>query len=504
MKKSGFNMSYENLFSTNMGVLWPIGCTEVIPGDVVSHSTSLLLRLAPLVTPVMHTCDVRIHHFYDPMRNLWEDFEDFMTGGPDGLDDSVFPTVSLSYAVGPPATGTGVVGSLADGLGVVPQINNLVVNAMPFRMYNRVFNYRYRDQDLVDEADISYASGTDAITSLVLQNCAWGKDYLTLARPFESKGPSITIPLGDYAPVSGLGINGTTAGINTNTTVRQSAGISDTNFEFSNSPTSAGWQLELDGNNTSTSKPKIRADLTGASAITITRLREASAMEIYQENNARFGSRYRDVLLHRYGVRSADARIQEPEYLGGSQRPIQFSEVLQTAEGTNPVGTMRGHGLAAMRSNRYMRFIPEFGYVMTFLSIRPRGVYMQGLDRMWNRRTKEDFYTPELAAIGQQEVLYKEAYAAQSTPDDRLGWSDRYQEYRGNNNRVSGEYRTLLKSWHMAREFSSDIALNSDFVSCVPTERIFASSSTDVVLGKAMHRMKMMRIVDPTGRSRLM
>lgn len=165
---------------------------------------------------------------------------------------------------------------------------------------------------------------------------------------------------------------------------------------------------------------------------------------------------------------------------------------------------MRGHGLAAMRSNRYMRFIPEFGYVMTFLSIRPRGVYMQGLDRMWNRRTKEDFYTPELAAIGQQEVLYKEAYAAQSTPDDRLGWSDRYQEYRGNNNRVSGEYRTLLKSWHMAREFSSDIALNSDFVSCVPTERIFASSSTDVVLGKAMHRMKMMRIVDPTGRSRLM
>ena len=181
----------------------------------------------------------------------------------------------------------------------------------------------------------------------------------------------------------------------------------------------------------------LKADLSNASAVTVNVLREALALQRYEEARARYGSRYIEYLRY-LNVRSRDSRLDRPEYLGGGRQTVQFSEVLQTAEGTDPVGELRGHGIAAMRSNRYRRFIEEHGYVFSFVSVRPITIYAQALHRTWNRRTKEDFWQKELRHIGQQAVLNKEVYAEHTTPDGTFGYQDRYDEYRRQESTVAG------------------------------------------------------------------
>ncbi|MEM2002466.1 MAG: major capsid protein, partial [Candidatus Methanomethylicaceae archaeon] len=195
MKRSKFSLSNYKLLSGDMGELIPVGLTEVLPGDTIQQATSALVRCAPLLTPVMHPVHVRIHHWFVPHRLVWDNFENFITGGPDGNDASVPPTVSSG------SDGGFAIGSLADYLGVPPQIDDLTVSALPFRGYALIFNEWYRDQDLVAPLPISTADGPDTTTSLDLQKVAWEKDYFTSARPWEQKGPDITIPIGDEAPV---------------------------------------------------------------------------------------------------------------------------------------------------------------------------------------------------------------------------------------------------------------------------------------------------------------
>jgi len=498
MKRNKFSLSYTKLLSCNLGSLIPIGITEVLPGDSVQQATSLLLRCSPLVTPVMHPVKVRIHHWYVPHRLIWEDFEDFITGGPDGMDASVFPTITISGGSG------AAVGSLADYLGVPTGINNIEVSALPFRGYDLIWNEWYRDQDLQTALTIDETSGPDTTTSVAMQNCAWEKDYFTASRPWEQKGPSITIPLGSEAPVLGVGVytgtNNTAAG---NTVIESDGNTMASGTRGFLGGSNIIWEDAVNSAGSAGSgghMPKLRADLTDASAITVTRLREALALQRYEEARARYGSRYTEYLRY-LGVKSSDARLQRPEYLGGGQQTIQFSEVLQTAEGEDPVGTLRGHGISAMRSNRYRRYFEEHGYVFTLLSVRPKTIYAQGLARHWNRRTKEDYWQEELQHIGQQEVLNKEIYAAHASPNGTFGYSDRYDEYRNNESSIAGEFRTTLDSWHFARIFGSTPALNADFVNCVPPERPFADQSSDLLWIMANHSIQARRIVSRTTKS---
>lgn len=494
MKRNKFSLSNYKLLSCDMGELIPCGLTEVLPGDSIQQMTNVLLRCSPLLTPVMHPVDVRIHHWFVPHRLVWEDWEDFITGGSDGLDTSDFPTITFSGGSG------AAVGSLADYLGVTPGVNNLEVNALPFRGYAMIFNEWYRDQDLQSELAISMAAGADSTTSTALQNCSWEKDYFTSSRPWEQKGPSITVPLGDTAPVLGIGatdVNPTTLSV----TVRESDATTSSYAKVWRSTENAE-RIFMSGDNPSNANyPWVRADLSNASAITINALREALALQRFAEARARYGSRYVEYLRY-LGVKSSDARLQRPEYLGGGRQSIQFSEVLQTAEGTNPVGELRGHGIAALRSNRYRRYFEEHGFIFTLLSVRPKTIYAQGLARHWNRRVREDFWQAELQHIGQQEVLNKEVYAAHATPDGTFGYQDRYDEYRRSESTIGGEFRTsALDSWHMARIFSSSPALNADFVKCVPTERTFAVPSEDVLWVMARHSIQARRLVAATGHS---
>lgn len=488
MKRSKFNLSYTKLFSCDMGELVPIGLTEVLPGDTVQQSTSALIRCSPLLAPVMHPVRVAIHHWFVPHRIVWEDWEDFITGGSDGMDDSVFPTITM-----PSMGGGAAVGSLSDYLGVPTGVNSLQVSALPFRAYAKIWNEFYRDQDLQNELLISESSGADTTTNTGLQNANWEKDYFTSSRPWEQKGPSITVPLGTSAP----------------TTISQGFRTADPStlhaiIRGEDEPSSRSG-LALAGPLAGAIGDPINfagvTDLTGASAITINALREAMALQRYAEARARYGSRYVEYLRY-LGVRSSDARLQRPEYLGGGRQTIQFSEVLQTAEGDDPVGEMRGHGISGMRTNRYRKFFEEHGYIISLMIVRPKTIYGQGLFRHWNRRTKEDFWQRELQHIGQQEVLNKEVYAPHAQPNDTFGFQDRYDEYRRSESLIAGEFRTsTLDHWHMARIFGSTPALNASFVSSVPTKRVFASEDTDGLYVNAKHSIQARRMVAFVGKS---
>lgn len=486
MKRNKFSLSHTKLTSFTMGELVPIGLFEVLPGDTVQQVTSMLVRASPLLAPIFHQVQMRVHHWFVPNRLIWEDWEDFITAGPDGMDDSVYPTINLTYAAGSPATGSNTVGSLADYLGVPPAINNLVTSALPFRAYAAVYNEFYRDQDLVTPVGLSLASGADSTTSTALQHIAWEKDRYTASRPWEQKGPAVTIPLGTTAPVHGVAIRSNAGAA---VTTYAGTGVDAAGDWAAGQPAWASTQADIllraqsAAAPSSGNRPQVFADLNNASAITVTLLREALALQRFEEARARYGSRYTEYLRY-LGVTPDDARLQRPEYLGGGQNPLQFSEVLATATTDDAtVGDLKGHGIGATRSNRYRRFIPEHGWVLTLASVRPKTMYMQGLPRHWNRRTREDFWNPEFEHIGQQEVQNKEVYAKHASPDGTFGYSDRYAEYRSLEDGVSGEFRTtMLDYWHLARDFSSDPALNASFVNCVPTDRVFVDQTGDDTL----------------------
>lgn len=438
--------------------------------------------MSPLVAPTMHPLHARIHHWYIPNRLIWEDWEDFITGGPDGLDASVYPTITFGSGVS--------AGDLGDYLGVPITGASIEVSALPFRAYALVYNEWYRDQDLVSELALSVASGADSTTSTALQQVAWGRDYFTVSRPFEQKGPAISLPLGVSAPVK-------SDAVNSGDIVTARKADDTERFLIADS----AFNLQDNGPASGTTFPLV-ADLSSATAASVNDLREAFALQRYQEARARYGSRYTEYLKY-LGVKSSDARLDRPEYWGGAKQTIQFSEVLQTAEGAStPVGELRGHGIGGLRSNRYRRYVEERGWMLSTISLRPTTMYMDGLQRHWNRRTKEDFHQRELEHIGQQEVLNKEVKAGHATPEGVFGYADRYEEYRNAWSTVGGEFRTsTLDFWHMARDFATDPALNADFVNCVPDPRIFASSTNDTVYCMVNHSIQARRGLSKTGHS---
>lgn len=504
MRRNKFSLSHGNLLSLDMGELVPVATVEVLPGDSFQHSSWVLTRVSPLLAPVMHRVDVRVHHFFVPLRLVWEDFEDFITGGEDGMDASVYPTITMSTS-----SGSADVGNLGDYLGVPPDVDGLEVSALPFRAYALIFNELYRDQDLVTALTIDKTSGPDTTTNVDLQNVAWSKDYFTSSRPWQQKGPEVTIPLAGDAPVKGIGAENQVFAQGP-VNVYESGGSGTTNYpsagakgSVSNSSSDVSFFVREDPDNAG--YPGIYADLSAVTGVDINDLRVALAVQRYEEARARFGSRYVEYLRY-LGVRSSDARLQRPEYLGGGKQTLQFSEVLQTAPTTSGselgVADLKGHGIGGLRTNRYRRYFEEHGYVISMLSVLPRTMYVQGLDRTWNRRVKEDYWQRELEHVGQQAVLNKEVYAAHATPNGTFGWQDQYDDYRRMQDRVSGEFRTTaLDFWHMGRIFGSDPALNSSFVTSNPTNRIFASSTNDTLWCRVNHSIQARRPLTKTGTS---
>lgn len=482
-KRAKFNLSNFHNCTFQMGYLYPVNLTEVLPGDSVQLSTSVFLRLAPMVVPVMHPVYMHLSNFFVPSRILWDGFEDFITGGPDGTDTSVLPKVTLNVTNSP-------VGSLADAFGIPVQMlkdaKTFSVNSLPFIAYYMIWNEYFRDQDLNEAIDLSTITG--APSSLSLLRPSWAKDYFTTARPWPQKGPDVSVP-----------VNLTAAGeptITATTTISPS-GVPTFQRNYANvvpdslryTSGDVGSPLINEASNLGDSLTWLDPALSAQTAINyssgnpelgsvnINDLREAFALQRFEEHRSMFGSRYEDLLRY-LGVRPQDARLQLPEYLGGFSAPVQFSEVLQTSNSLDSrfgVGDMYGHGIGATKGRRIRRFIPEHGYIMSLLTVRPIPVYSQGLERLWSKENRFDFWQKEYEHIGQQEIRNSEVYADGDTAKDgeTFGYQNRYDEYRRGVNIITGEFRTNQDYWTMARIFESRPTLNGDFVSCMPTDRIF-------------------------------
>lgn len=464
MKRSPHNLSFDRLLTCNQGELVPIGCVPVNPGDTFKHNTTALVRVAPMLSPVMHPVHVRIHHFFCPTRLIWEDFEDFITGGPDGMNASAFPTKTWS---GGNLVNAGL-GSLNNHLGI-PALTSgsTTLSILPIRAVNKIFNDFYRDQDLQTERAISVASGADTTTDVTLPKINWEKDYFTTSRPWAMKGPSVSVPV-DLRPPS------------------QSTNANILRDRTTNAPVNVDVYSDGFGKLTdATSSGNYVLDPNGRLAIDPNDLRLSMALMRYQEARAQWGSRYTEYLAY-LGVRSSDARLQRAEYLGGGQQTIQFSEVLQTAPNTDTgssetdgVGNLYGHGIGSVRSNKYLKFFEEHGYVISLLSVKPRTIYANSIPRHYLYSTKEDYFQKELQFIGQQSVYAGEVYAQAASLKGTWSYQDRYDEQRQQLSQVSGEFSPggSLTDWHMARIFSSEPTLNSSFVEANPTDRIYAEGS---------------------------
>lgn len=467
-KRSKFDLSHEHKFTCSMGQLVPFYCEDVIPGDSFKISSSSLVRLAPMIAPMMQNVRVETHFFFVPNRLIWEDWEKFITKGVDGLDSPVSPFCDIS------SPGFSV-GSLGDHLGFPTNIPLGKISVLPFRAYHLIWNEYFRDQNLQPEFPISLSSGSQEPTGLEnLQYRCWTKDYFTSALPWTQRGPEVTLPLTGNAPVVLENASGTKTGM------LQVAG-SPSRAPLNGNLASAGnmGRFENASNEQLVYDPNgsLVADMSDVSSTTINELRRSIALQQWLERNARSGARYKEQILAHFGVISPDSRLQRPEFLGSTRTPIIVSEVLQTSatDSTSPQATMAGHGISAPGGKECSAFFNEHGWIIGLLSIIPDASYYQGLPRRYTRFDNMDYAFPEFAHLGEQPIYNKEIFAEDTVNADNIfGYTPRYAEYKYRPSMISGEFRSSLEFWHLGRKFKNAPQLNSDFVTCKPSQRVFA------------------------------
>lgn len=497
MKRSKHNLGYTRLTTFDGGEIVPIGLTEVLPGDSFRHDTSALVRVQPLVAPVMHPVDVQVHHWFVPNRLVWTGWEDFITG---------VNTLNTVPIVQITELNTGGVIRLAQGFGAGLDDGGdpftVSLNAMPFRGYNLIFNEFYRDQDIDSKVTVNTGGGSDLVGNYTMLRSRWAKDYFTTARvePQAGDGSVVSLGLSGEAPVKGLGFSDTAVYTGTAAGTREAGTVG---VPPGNDWSTVALSPKVRGDNAS-KIPSVYADLgaTGfglAGEMEINEWRRAMAYQRLLEHRNRFGSRYRDYLAF-LGVKSSDARLQRPEYLGGGKVTLSFSEVLATAETTEAaLGTMGGHGIGAVRSRAYRRFFEEHGYVHSFMIIRPRPMYTQQVPRHFLRRVMTDYWQKELEMMGEQPISNREIYSRAADDSGVFGYIPRYDDYRRAFSNVAGEFRTTLDYWHYGRIFADQPVLNPTFLECLPTDRVYVTTDASEFLVMVQHRIKAFRLIQKFG-----
>jgi hypothetical protein len=450
---------------------------ETVPGDKISMSTSQMLRFAPMIAPIMHQVSVYTHFYFVPNRITWPNWQDFITGGEDGLNASVFPTITFSNS---PEQ------SLLDYMGLPAGNGGFSfrdISALPFAAYQKIYNEYYRDQNLQTASADEVIDGDNAAIRgdlTTLRTRAWQHDYFTSALPWTQKGAEATIPIGVVD------------------TLRTKSGtplINNTTLETMRTRTASPWDTaSIEAfNNVSAWEP---AELI-AEATSINDLRNAFRLQEWLEKNARGGSRYIESILVHFGVKSSDARQQRPEFLGGGSAPITISEVLQsssTATEPTPQGNMSGHGISVGQNSNFSYYCEEHGYIIGIMSIMPKTAYQQGVPKHFTKFDKFDYYWPSFAHLGEQPITMQEIYFQDGSPNnDTFGYTPRYAEYKYLNSSVHGAMRSTLDFWHLGRKFATPPALNSTFIQCTPDARIFAVVSTENLYCHLFHSIKATR-----------
>lgn len=510
-KRSKFNLSHERKMSFKIGQLVPMLVQEIVPGDSFRVNTEIFLRFAPLLAPIMHRVNVKTEYFFVPNRLVWSEWEDFITGGRLGTSAPIAPfmyTQDLDSEVA-----MGGVGTLCDYLGL-PTIeadsapaDGQAVSALPFRAYQLIFDEYYRDQNLQSSLDISLASGqvgagAELDKLITLRYRAWEKDYFTSALPFAQRGATVDVPLSDD-PTEQTIVTRTSTGNPPTLAGDITAGATTGNVLLTGSGgEDGGLHVGAEGH-----------------GINVNDLRLSVRLQEWLEKMARGGARYVEQLKVMFKVFSSDARLQRPEFLGGGVSPFKISEVLSSVQQVDPTtgdpvgtpqGDMTGHGFSIGNVNGFRRTFEEHGYVIGIISVVPKAAYQQGIHRHWTRFDKLDYYWPDFAHLGEQEIVRRELfYDGVSNGYVGFGYIPRYAEMKYGCSSVHGEFRTSQDFWHMGRIFASAPELNEDFVSLGTSldefDRVFAVSSANNfnVYGQLYNRVSAVRPMPYYGAPRL-
>ncbi|WNK14323.1 MAG: major capsid protein [Microvirus sp.] len=480
IQRSSFDRSFGYKTTFDAGYLIPVFIDEALPGDTLNCRMTAFGRLATPLFPFMDNLVVDSFFFAVPERLVWDNWQKFNgeQNNPSDSTDYVMPTMTS------PAGGYAA-NSIFDYLGLPVGVAGISHRADFLRAYNLIYNEWFRDENLQDSVIVKTNDGPDVPADYTILKRGKRHDYFTSCLPWPQKGPAVPLPLGSQAPVLGLGslvapVNSPTAN------VKETGGPPTVTYPASWAVTGSNVLLRGD-TGANAGYPALYADLSDATAATINQLRQAFQIQRLYERDARGGTRYTEIVRSHFGVVSPDARLQRPEYLGGGSSPVGVVPIAQTsgsgAYTPTPQGNLAAMGTMTMKGHGFTKSFTEHCIVIGMVCIRADLTYQQGMDRMWSRSTRWDFYWPALSHIGEQAVLNKEIYAQGTAPDaDVFGYQERWAEYRYKPSKITGEFRSSfpqsLDTWHLSQDFSALPVLNASFIEeNPPLDRVIAVTS---------------------------
>lgn len=480
--RSTFRRDHSVKLSFNVGDVIPFYVDEVLPGDTFQLKTSMVARLQTLLTPMMDNLYLDTYFYFVPNRIVWQHWRELMG---ENTQSAWIPTVEYSVPQVTAPAGGWSIGSIADYMGIPTGVNNLSVNALPFRAYALIMNEWFRDENLsdplnipVDDATLAGSNGTNYITDVVKGGmpfkAAKFHDYFTSALPAPQKGPDVTIPVGQGAnlPVVTMANSVPSPGTETLRIVDQTYnGFASGTRALVNVVNDSSGVRQIGSTPYSfpedSKLPLIPSNLWAiqsgdVTAATINQLRMAFQIQKLYEKDARGGTRYIEILKSHFGVTSPDARLQRPEYLGGNRIPVNINQVVQssaTQSSGTPLGDTAAFSVTTDVHGDFIKSFVEHGFVIGIMVARYDHTYQQGLERFWSRKDRLDYYFPVFANIGEQPILNKEIYAQGTDQDDEVfGYQEAWADYRYKPSRVAGEMRskapTSLDVWHLADEYA--------------------------------------------------